>query len=202
LGTVTDAYQPVEERFEVTRRCLEQLLRYDFPISIQTKSSLVIRDLDLIKGFSNRDVGVTITTLNEEQSKVFEPFAFPPMDRLSALSKIAREGIDTWVFIGPILPGITDDNLNALVEAVADSGAKKVVIDRLRLRGRIWDRIEDSPRFETPTIRTFKRSAKKILLFKKIEESIAELCRRHDIECEQAFPSSDAEFPKSGRGKN
>lgn len=191
IGTVTDGYQPAEKKYELTRRCLEVLLEHDFPISIQTKSNLILRDLDLIKRFSSKDVGVTITTLSEEYARLFEPWASSPKDRLSAISEIAGHNMDTWIFLGPILPGITDQDLEALVEAIGATGVKKVVVDKLRLRGRIWSRIEDAIKLRGQELKEFRESAKSPQQFKKIEEKIAELCVRRNIKWVSAFSSSE-----------
>lgn len=191
ISTVTDGYQPAEKKYELTRRCLEVLLEHDFPISIQTKSNLILRDLDLIRRFSRKDVGVTITTLNEEYARLFEPWGSSPKDRLSTISEIASHNIDTWIFLGPILPGITDQDLEVLAETIGATGVKKVIVDKLRLRGRIWSRIEDAIEFRGQELEEFRESAKSPKQFNKIEERIAELCRRHNIKWVSAFSSSE-----------
>ncbi|MCU0645350.1 MAG: radical SAM protein [bacterium] len=104
LSTVTDPYQPLERKYQLTRRCLEILLRYQMSVSILTKSPLVLRDVDLIKQFKNIDVGMTITTDREEIRKIFEPCAPPIQARIDALKQLHQQGIKTWVFVGPILP--------------------------------------------------------------------------------------------------
>lgn len=189
IGTVTDAYQPIERKYELTRRCLEQLLKHDFPISIQTKSSLVVRDLDLIKRFSEKDVGVTLTTIDEDRAKLFEPFASPPKDRLSAIFKFSLEGIDTWVFIGPILPSVTDAHLDELIEEITKAGVKKVIIDKLRLRGHIWDNIEKALKNQNEGLVKNLRAMLKDQYFRKVEKKIAELCEDNNIKLESAFGS-------------
>ncbi|HEX9973755.1 MAG TPA: radical SAM protein [bacterium] len=104
LSTVTDPYQPLEKKYQLTRRCLEILLHYQMPVSILTKSSLVLRDIDLIKQFKNIDVGITITTDRDEIRKIFEPGAPPIQSRIDTLKELHQQGIKTWVFVGPILP--------------------------------------------------------------------------------------------------
>jgi DNA repair photolyase len=187
MGTVTDAYQPLEERFEVTRRCLEQLLKRDFPICIQTKSTLVLRDLDLIRQFSVKEVGLTITTLDEKYSKIFEPMASPPKTRLSTLKTLSSEGIDTWVFIGPIIPFVTDSDLERLVSEVADSGAKKVINDRLRLRGRIGSKLEASLKGRDRELLERIKPKLNPSYFENVQMRISELCEENGIRCESAF---------------
>lgn len=108
LGSVTDAYQPVEKKYKITRALLEVLLKYDFPVSILTKSDLVVRDIDLLKQFSKCDVGFTITTLDGDVANDFEPRSSSPQRRIKALEKLHKAGIRTYSFIGPILPELTD----------------------------------------------------------------------------------------------
>lgn len=118
LGSVTDAYQSLESKYKLTRAILKVLLKYDFPISILTKSDLVIRDIDLLKRFKDCEVGFTITTLDKEVSKDFEPYSSRPQQRLDALEELHRIGITTYVFIGPILPRIT--NLREIFKVIKE----------------------------------------------------------------------------------
>jgi len=108
LGSVTDAYQPVEKKYRITRSLLEILLDYHFPISILTKSDLVLRDIDLLKQFKECEVGLTITTLDEGATRDFEPYSSSSTRRIEALTVLKREGITTYGFIGPVLPGFTN----------------------------------------------------------------------------------------------
>lgn len=108
LGSVTDAYQPVEKKYKITRGILEILLKHNFPISILTKSDLVLRDIDLLRQFSDCEVGITVTTLNDDISRNFEIRASLPKFRIRALEIIHNAGIKTYAFIGPILPELTD----------------------------------------------------------------------------------------------
>jgi DNA repair photolyase len=104
LSTVTDPYQPLEQKYQLTRRCLEILLRYPVSVSILTKSPLVLRDIDLFQQFEKIEVGLTITTDRDDIRQIFEPAAPPIPSRLAALRQLHEQGIRTWVFIGPILP--------------------------------------------------------------------------------------------------
>lgn len=108
LGSVTDAYQPIEHRYALTRSIIDVILKYQYPLSILTKSDLVVRDIDLLQKIINCEVGLTITTLDKDKTKIIEPLAVSPERRLTALAKLKQAGITTYVFIGPILPGITD----------------------------------------------------------------------------------------------
>ncbi|MCL4492507.1 MAG: radical SAM protein [Nitrospirae bacterium] len=104
LSSVTDAYQPAEAGYKLTRQCLETLLEYQFPVGILTKSPLVLRDLDVIKKFDDIEVGLTVTTDNERIRKIFEPHAPSIEARINALKTLHKQGIKTYAFIGPVLP--------------------------------------------------------------------------------------------------
>ena len=108
IGSVTDAYQPIERRYGITRRILEILAKHEFPVSILTKSALVMRDIDVIKKMRSCEVGITITSLDESISRIFEPVASSPQKRLDTLSFFKDNNIKTYAFVGPILPGITE----------------------------------------------------------------------------------------------
>lgn len=126
ISSVCDPYQPLEATYELTRRCLKELVKRQFPVNIQTKSDLVLRDLDLFKALKEIEVGFTITTDDERVSKLFEPKASSIKDRLTALTKIHSSGIKTFVFIGPLLPG----NPEKLIEKLAEK-ADSVFIDKM-----------------------------------------------------------------------
>jgi DNA repair photolyase len=154
FGTVTDAYQPLEREYGVTRACLEALLDHPLPVSILTKSALVQRDLDLIKKLNDVEVAFTITTLDEEVRSRFEPGASPIAARLKALRTISEAGIPTWAFCGPLLPGITDDegSLDALFVQLKSAGAGYVLVDSLNLRGAVWGRLSRVIRAHYPQL--------------------------------------------------
>jgi len=126
ISSVCDPYQPLEATYELTRRCLKELVKKQFPVNIQTKSALVLRDLDLFKEFEEIEVGFTITTDDEKVAKLFEPKASSVKDRLAALAKIHSFGIKTFVFIGPLLPG----NPERLIENLAEK-ADTIFIDKM-----------------------------------------------------------------------
>ncbi|QEE17553.1 radical SAM protein [Promethearchaeum syntrophicum] len=108
FSSVTDPYLPLEKKFENTRKILSSLKDTSARISILTKSQLVTRDIDLFKQFENIEVGVSLNTLDSDFARKIEPFASKPIDRLKALEEIHKEGIETYVFISPIFPKITD----------------------------------------------------------------------------------------------
>jgi len=143
LGTVTDAYQPLEKEYGITRACLEALVDYDSPVSILTKSALVLRDLDLIKRLKDVEVAFTITTLDDDVRRRFEPRSSPIPARLEALRALAEAGISTWAFCGPLLPFLSDGEaeLEELFAELKQAEVGHVLVDSLNLRGAAWGRL-------------------------------------------------------------
>lgn len=105
ISSVCDPYQPLEASFKLTRQCLAELVAKQFPVYVQTKSALVLRDLDLLERFEDIEVGMTITTDDERLARLFEPGASPVEARLEALGILRAHGIRTFAFLGPLLPG-------------------------------------------------------------------------------------------------
>jgi DNA repair photolyase len=126
ISSVCDPYQPLEAKYELTRRCLKELLEKQFPVNIQTKSTLVLRDLDQLKSFEEIEVGFTITTNDEKIARFFERGAASVAERLNALEKLHSSGIRTFAFIGPLLPG-DPEKLVADLDGLVD----RVFIDRM-----------------------------------------------------------------------
>ena len=104
MSSVTDPYQPLEAKYMITRKCLEVLALYKFPLDILTKSTLVLRDIDIISKLKDTEVGLTITTDDDSVRKIFEPNAPPIQARVETLRALHKKGIKTYVFIGPTLP--------------------------------------------------------------------------------------------------
>jgi len=104
ISGVCDPYQPLEKKYELTKKCLEILQKNNWPVVIQTKSPLVLRDLELLKKFQEIEVGFTITTDDEEIRKIFELRTVPINERIETLDKLHQEGIKTFVMIAPLLP--------------------------------------------------------------------------------------------------
>ena len=139
VGTVTDAYQPLEEKYQLTRKSLEILADFDFPVSIQTKSDLVLRDIDILKKIKDREVGFTITCADPDVEKMFEPGSSNLERRFEALAKLKESDIPTFVFFGPILPYFSDDvnTLKLLFERLQKIKINKVYLDKMNyLKGK------------------------------------------------------------------
>src|SRR5271163_674083 len=132
LGTATDPYQPAERRYEVTRGILEEFARHrGFELGIVTKSSLVVRDIDLLRAVAQNNalsIHITITTLNIELARILEPRAPRPDLRMAAVRELTQAGLTVGVSCSPVLPGITDSpaDLEAVVRAAAAAGARHI----------------------------------------------------------------------------
>jgi DNA repair photolyase len=131
LSSVTDPYQPAETRYKITRKCLEVLELFQFPVKILTKSPLIVRDIDIISKLQETEVGLTITTDDDRVRKIFEPNAPPISERLEALKTLYKAGIYTYVFIGPLLPM----NPDALAKQIRPY-AHRILIDRMNYRSK------------------------------------------------------------------
>jgi DNA repair photolyase len=125
VSGVCDPYQPVEEKYKLTRQCLEILAEHDWPVTVQTRSPLVLRDIDVLQKGKHFQVGCSITTADDGIRRIFEPSAPPISERVRALDELHRAGIKTYVMIAPLLPGAED--LADLLAGKVDS----VLIDRM-----------------------------------------------------------------------
>lgn len=136
MSGVTDCYQPVERKLKLTRRCLEVLAEFRNPVFIVTKNQLVTRDLDLLSELArHRAVGIflSITTLDSRLRQVMEPRTSPPAARLAALRELAAAGIPVGVNVAPVIPGLTDHELPAILKAAAAAGATSAGYTVVRL---------------------------------------------------------------------
>ncbi len=133
IGTVADSYQPIEQERKLTRSAIEILMENNFPFEILTKSSLVNRDIDLLKDYKNCSVELSITTIDDNVRKIFEPNADTIENRLACAKKLISTGIETNVFFGPILPYFSDNDksINSLFEAFKSAGVRRVLVDKL-----------------------------------------------------------------------
>jgi DNA repair photolyase len=146
LSGVTDAYQPLERELGLTRRCVEVLAEFRNPITVITKNALVTRDLDLFRKLAEHDavsVSLSLTTLDPALGRALEPRASAPHERLRAIERLAEAGIPTGVMIAPIIPGLTDAETPALLEAAASAGAGHAGHIVLRLPHGLKDLFDD-----------------------------------------------------------
>lgn len=134
----TDCYQPVERKLRLTRKCLEVFLNYRNPVGLITKNALVLRDLDILREMANLNivhVMISITSLDPELIRRMEPRTSTPAQRLRAIEELAQHGILVGVNAAPIIPGLTDEEIPAILKAAADHGASSAGYILLRLPG-------------------------------------------------------------------
>jgi DNA repair photolyase len=136
IGTNTDPYQPIERRYQVMRRILEVLERAGHPVGIVTKSTLIVRDIDILARMAKRNlakVAISVTTLDPKLARVMEPRAATPPRRLAALRELVAAGIPTSAMVAPIIPAINDAEIERVLDAVAATGVKGAGYVVLRL---------------------------------------------------------------------
>jgi DNA repair photolyase len=132
ISGVCDPYQPLEAKYELTRKCLEILARNNWPVSVQTRSPLVLRDIDVLKKGRDFEVGLSVTTADDSIRALFEPDAPPMKDRVRALDELHQAGIRTYVMIAPMLPGA--ENLPEILAGKVDH----VIVDRMNYHYADW----------------------------------------------------------------
>jgi DNA repair photolyase len=136
FGTNTDPYQPIERDYGITRACLAVLAETNHPLTITTKSDRVVRDIDILAGMAAKGlvaVAISITSLDPKTHRTLEPRAPRPEKRLAAIRALAAAGIPAHISIAPLIPAITDHELEALVAAGAEAGAKTASYIPIRL---------------------------------------------------------------------
>ncbi|MBI5202427.1 MAG: PA0069 family radical SAM protein [Elusimicrobia bacterium] len=136
MSGVTDCYQPVERKLEVTRRCLQVFAEFRNPVGVITKNALVARDADILGDLAKDDAAaayLSITTLDRELARTLEPRASTPENRLQAIRELARAGVPVGVMVAPLIPGLNDHEMPAILEAAAQAGATSAGMVLLRL---------------------------------------------------------------------
>jgi DNA repair photolyase len=136
LGTVTDPYQPVERTQRITRGLLEVLEAARHPVGIVTKSASVVRDIDILERMAKHDlvkVALSVTTLDRRLARSMEPRASTPARRLEAVRQLSEVGVPAQVMVAPIVPGLNDHEIEAILEAACDAGAREAGYVMLRL---------------------------------------------------------------------
>jgi len=136
ISGVTDAFQPVERRLRLTRRCLEVFAEFRNPVVVITKNELVTRDVDLLGALASDDaafVYVSVTTLDGELARQLEPRASQPARRLAAIEALASAGVPVGVLVAPVIPGLTDHEMPSILEAASKAGARTAGYVPLRL---------------------------------------------------------------------
>jgi len=136
MGTNTDPYQPIEATHRITRGCLEVLREFRHPVSITTKSDRVTADLDVLAALAAHGlvaVVISVTSLDRAIARTLEPRAATPARRLAAIRTLTDAGVPVWVSVSPIVPAITDHEIEAILSAAADAGAVGAFARPIRL---------------------------------------------------------------------
>jgi DNA repair photolyase len=153
MGTNTDPYQPVERDLEITRQILRVLSDFNNPVGIVTKNHMITRDIDILADMAKRNLAeafLSVTTLDRELAREMEPRASTPHRRLAAIQTLAEAGIPTGVMAAPMIPGLNDHELEAILEAAAKAGATRAGFSVLRLPLEIKDLFEEWLRTHRP----------------------------------------------------
>jgi DNA repair photolyase len=153
MSGVTDCYQPAERKYFLTRRCLEVLAEFRNPVGIITKNHLVTRDIDVLKTLAKHHaamVVLSVTTLSSELCSKLEPRTSRPAFRLDAIRQLADAGIPVGVNVAPVIPGLTDEEIPAILEAAYQAGARFAGFTMLRLPYGVKDLFEDWVKREYP----------------------------------------------------
>jgi DNA repair photolyase len=146
LGTNTDPYQPIERGHRITRAILEVLEEHDHPVGIVTKSDLILRDLDLLARMAAKrlaKVAISVTTLDRELARKMEPRAPTPAKRLDAIRALSAAGVPVSLLAAPIIPALTDHEIERIIDAAAAAGARHAGYVLLRLPLEISDIFQD-----------------------------------------------------------
>ncbi|WP_336960339.1 PA0069 family radical SAM protein [Sphingobium aquiterrae] len=136
MGTNTDPYQPIEREWKITRQCIEILAECRHPLMITTKSDRVLRDVDLLSAMAADGlvaIGISVTSLDPAIARTLEPRAPHPERRIAAIARLTEAGIPVHACISPIIPAITDHEIEHIVERVAEAGARGVSFIPVRL---------------------------------------------------------------------
>jgi DNA repair photolyase len=179
VGSVTDPYQPLERKYELTRGILRELAASPFDVTVLTKSDLVVRDADILAEFERCTVDFSITGVDEEVAAALEPGAASPARRLAALRKLHEAGVATRVFVSPILPGLTDSR--AVFEAVRGLTGG-ISAETLNVSAADWARLAAAFGEYLPgRFRDFRRKASSPAYWDDVEREFRELAREYDV---------------------
>ena len=181
LSSVTDPYLPAESKLQLTRGILEVLLEYHVPISILTKSDLVLRDIDLLRQFEECSVGLSLMTVDTLLAHRFEPHAPSPMRRIQALRGLKAHNIHTYAFISPYLPRLS--NIEQLLEAL-DGVIDEVGVEALNTKEAYWCGVQRVLTHYYPDILPgYRQICKNDTYWTELERRIRHLTRHRDLTC-------------------
>jgi DNA repair photolyase len=153
VSSACDGWQPIEAQWRLTRRCCELLLEYGFELHVLTKSTLVLRDMDVFAGHPVQ-VGVTVTTLDQRLAELWEPGAASVDERFGVIEAARQVGLRTSVMFGPLLPFLSDsqESIEALLDRAAALGVDQIWIDAMNPRPRVWPAVASLLRERFPEL--------------------------------------------------
>lgn len=186
LSSVTDAYLPLERKYRLTRKILEKLIPLQPNLGILTKSDLVLRDIDLLKQFKNCEVGFSISALDDNLRREIEPLTSSAPNKIKALEKLKEEGINTYVFIGPIVPFLTDwKKIILATKHCVDF----YMLENLNIAGTIWNSVKNWLKEKHPDLLKEYQDIyfSKSDYWDKAEEDIKKFCQEQKVECRIYF---------------
>ena len=187
IGSVTDPYQPAEGKYEITRKCLEEIFRVqpEQRLEILTKSPLILRDIDLLRKFRNLRVSISLGVLDEGYARQLEPMASAPHLRIDALKQLDQAGIKTVLFVSPIFPEFS--NVYGIIY-VAKGFADEMWFENLNIRANNRKRIMDFVRKNNPKLLPlYDTLDKNTLYWNETERKIREKCKKEEIKYKVYF---------------
>jgi DNA repair photolyase len=188
LSSVCDPYQELERRYELTRKILEVLSNHnEFRVDVLTKSDLVVRDLDIIKKVKNIEVGFSVSHFDEMFRRIFEPGAPSVERRFDALETLAKSGVKTYVFVAPVIPLITERNMEGILEGAERGNARYLFFDTLNIKCGNWKPIiEALQKFEPNIVEEFVEVMEKPeIYYREFKARILKEC--NSIDCSFTF---------------
>ena len=186
LSSVTDPYLFFERKYQLTRKILEKLIPLEPNLGIQTKSDLIVRDIDLLKQFKSCEAGLTITTSDDNIRREIEPYTSSIEKRIEALKSLKQAGLRTYVFIGPIMPYLTD--WKEIINKTKNY-TDFYMLENLNVRGSIWESIKMWLTIKHPKLiaQYEKIYFTKNNYWDNMEEEIREFCQKENIEARIYF---------------
>ncbi len=179
LSSVTDPYQGAEAKYKITREILEILAEIEYPglVSVLTKSSLVTRDIDVLKKLKNVEVGLTITSTDDNLSRFMEVRASNVSARIKALQKLNDAGLNTYVFVGPLMPHFATNHeaLEELFKQIAETGTKDLYVEHLNMKPYIMARLR-------PELEKEPENIQNLYKYKEaVRTKVHELIKKYDL---------------------
>ncbi|MCL5430457.1 MAG: radical SAM protein [Candidatus Marsarchaeota archaeon] len=185
FSSVTDPYQGVEAKYKLTRGILEVLARNNYPgeVGILTKSSMITRDIDVLHKIAKPDLGMTVTTTDDNLSRFLEVRASATSARLQTLKKLTDEGFRTFAFVGPLLPHFRyePELLDGLFGSIVGSGVKEVYVEHMNLNNYIRKRLLDYLKRTRPKVSAIYEEAATDEHRKELDKIVGELLKKHGL---------------------